>query len=169
MTDAPGSSAMPISHKRAAHEVSRPMKPLTSCAALLRMAAILPLLVIFAGGCDNGPRVVPVKGVVMRGGQPFKASLIVTFYPESGGRPSTGVTDAEGRFELKFDKDTKGAAVGTHKVVVAFRPRNPTEEGGNAAFHPDQDAILEKFGKKESTALSVEISHAESDLQLKLD
>jgi hypothetical protein len=138
------------------------------CAVPIRLAAILPLLLFLITGCENGPRVVPVKGVVMRGGQPFKTPLVVKFYPESDGRPSTGVTDAEGRFELKFDRDTKGAAVGKHKVVVAFRPRNPAEEG-DAGFHPDQDAILEKFGKKETTALSVEIKQSESDLQIKLD
>ena len=133
----------------------------------------LPLVLFLAIGCDSGPRVVPIKGVVMRGGQPFKAPLVVTFYPENDDRISTGQTDAEGRFELKFDRDTKGAAVGKHKVVVAFRPANPTEEAqmaeGRAKFHPDQDAILAKYGKRDTTELEVEITAATNDLVLKID
>jgi hypothetical protein len=139
----------------------------------LRIAAILPLVLVIAGGCESGPRVVPIKGVVTRGGQPFKRRLLVTFTPENGGRSSTGLTDAEGRFELKFDRDTKGAALGKHKVVVAFRPANAREEAeiaaGRATLHPDQEAILDKYGKRETTALSVEITAARNDLELKID
>lgn len=134
----------------------------------LRIAAMFPLLILVVSGCDNGPRVVPVKGVVMRGGQPYKAPLLVVFYPDSDGRPSRGQTDSEGHFELKFDQTTKGAAIGTHKVVIAYRPGNPLEED-DPAFHADRDDILEKFGRKDSTMLSVEITHAENDLQIKLD
>lgn len=151
MTKAPGIFAMPT----------------------LRIAAALPLVLVLAIGCDSGPRVVPVKGVVTRGGQPFKTRLLVTFHPESGGRSSSGQTDAEGRFELKFDRDTKGAAVGRHKVIVAFRPANAKEEAeiaeGRARLHPDQEAITEKFGKVETTPLTVEITAARSDLELKID
>jgi hypothetical protein len=139
----------------------------------LRIAASLPLVLFMACGCDSGPPVVPVKGVVLRGGQPFKSRLVVTFYPEGGGHSSSGQTDAEGRFELKFDRDTKGAVPGKHKVIVAFRPANPKEETevaeGSRKFHPDQDAILEKYGKRETTALTVEITAARNDLELKID
>jgi hypothetical protein len=130
----------------------------------LAPTAGLVVLCLFPIACSSGPHVVSVKGTVTRGGLPLK-NLLLTFYPEGDERPSSGQTDAEGRFDLKYDKDTKGASPGTHKVVVAFRPRSPVEP----AFHPDQDAILEKYGKRETTALSVVITHAESDLQLKLD
>ena len=121
--------------------------------SLFRRAA-LPffLLLLFVGCNKSGPSVVPVKGIATRDGQPIK-NLLITLYPEEGkGRPSTGMTDDEGRFELKYDKDTKGAVVGMHKVVVAFRPRNLQEEldleEGNFSFHPDKDAILEKYGER---------------------
>jgi hypothetical protein len=139
----------------------------------LRIAAVLPLVLFIACGCEGGPRVVPVKGVVTRGGQPFKSRLVVTFYPEDGGHSSSAQTDAEGRFELKFDRDIKGAALGKHKVVVAFRPANPKEEAeiaeGRAKLHPDQEAILQKFGKRETTELIVEITSPRNDLELKID
>jgi hypothetical protein len=136
-------------------------------------AAALACLLILLAGCNSGPRLVPVKGVVTRGGKPV-AFLSVTFVPADDTRPSTGRTDEQGRFELKFDSKTKGAMIGANKVIVAFRPRNVQDEediraGKVIAFHPEQDAILEKYGNREKTALSIEITDATSDLQLKLD
>jgi hypothetical protein len=138
----------------------------------LLQAAALPCLLFLLAGCSDGPRVVAVKGVALRGDQPVK-NLLLTFYPANDGRPSTAMTDEQGLFELKHDKQTKGAIVGPHKVVVAFRPRNAKEEmelrAGTLKLHPDQDAITEKYGKLETTALSVEITKAEDNLLLKLD
>ena len=138
----------------------------------LRFAAALPFSLVVLVGCSGGPHIVPVKGVVTRAGQPVKG-LVLTFYPEGDGRPSTGLTDDQGHFELKYDKDTKGALVGKHKVIVTFRPRNPGEGAefaeGRIKLHPDQDVILEKFGKRETTSLSVEITNAHHDIELKLD
>jgi hypothetical protein len=140
--------------------------------SFLRPAATLPLTLLLLIGCSSGPHIVPVKGVATRGGQPVKG-LLLTFSPEGDGRPSTGQTDEQGRFELKFDKDTKGALVGKHKVAVTFRPRNPGEAAefaeGRIKLHPDQDVILEKFGNRDTTTLSVDITDSAKGIELKLD
>jgi hypothetical protein len=140
--------------------------------SLLQAAALLGLLGSLAG-CNQGPALVPVKGVATRDGKPL-AFLSVIFFPADDTRPSSGRTDEEGRFELKFDSKTKGAVIGSNKVVVAFRPRSPQEEVDIAAgkvilFHPDQDAILEKYGKRETTQMSVEVTSSTKDLELKFD
>ena len=139
--------------------------------SLLRAAVLLGVLFLSIG-CKSDPVVLPVMGVATRGGQPIK-HLSLTFFPADNSRPSLGVTDEEGRFELKFDRKTKGVSVGTHKVVAAFRPRSPKEEAdfaaGTITFHADQDAILEKYGKRDTTKMEVTITKAESDLQLKFD
>lgn len=136
----------------------------------LRAAALIVLLGCV--GCKSDSTIVPVKGVVTRNGQPVKF-VFLTFCPEEEGVASRGMTDAEGRFELNYDKDTKGARVGKHKVVAVFRPRNPAEEmdfaSGKIKLHPDQNAITEKYGKRETTALTVEITGPRNDLELKLD
>ena len=134
-------------------------------------ALAIPLLLLI--GCDKGPRLVPVKGVATRGGKPI-AHLSITFFPSDDSRASIARTDEKGQFEMSFARAAKGVTVGKHKVAVTFRARNPTEEaelavGGKVAFHPDQDAILEKYGTRETTALAVEITKKEDDLQLKLD
>ena len=135
-----------------------------------RFAALSIVLLLV--GCTSGPTIVEIEGVATRDGKPVK-NLFLTFYPDDGALLSTGVTDEQGRFELKKNKAQKGAAVGTHKVVATFRPRSPQEEAeyaeGKLKFHPEQDAILEKYGKRETTAMSVEITGSTKDLELKFD
>lgn len=139
----------------------------SNCNAIARAIVLLALV-----GCNTGPAVVPVNGVVTRGGQPVRNATL-SFYPGEMGRMSTAITDEQGRFELKYQKGTKGAAVGKHKVVVKFRPRSPQEEmdvsEGKLKLHPDQDIIEQKYGKLESTPLTVEITRAEENLQILLD
>jgi hypothetical protein len=139
---------------------------------ILRVAALASLTLVV--GCSSGgPHVVPVKGVVTRGGKPV-TGITVRFVPSADVHQSSGKTDGVGRFELHFDRTTKGATVGTNKVVAVFLPRTPQEqvdiaEGKVVVFHPEQDAILEKYGKRETTPLTVEITRAEDNLQIKLD
>ncbi len=55
-------------------------------------------------------------------GQPLVATVVV-FSPDNG-RPSRGKTDAEGKYELTYIGETRGAKVGHHRVEIA-----PNEEG----------------------------------------
>jgi hypothetical protein len=135
------------------------------------VALALSFLVIV--GCSDGPRLVPVKGIATRGGKPV-ASLSITFFPADNSKPSTARTDDSGHFEMVHDRQAKGVVPGPNKVVVAFRPRDAAEEmkireGGQSKFHPEQDAIIAKYGKRETTPLTVDITKAESNLELKLD
>lgn len=68
-------------------------------------------------GCSRGPQVGMVSGRVSYGGQPLEG-LTITFDPIGGGRSSTGVTAADGGYELRYTRDRNGALVGTHEVRV---------------------------------------------------
>jgi len=83
---------------------------------------VVLLGVLAAGGCDSGPRVAEVSGVLrVKGGRPLD-SVMVEFLPDPGagaaGPRSTGMTDAEGRFRLVMDDQRPGAVVGRHRVLV---------------------------------------------------
>ncbi len=70
-------------------------------------------------GCfDQGdrPDLGEVTGVVTLDGEPL-ANASIAFTME-GFRPSVGHTDSEGKYELIYIRDTKGAAVGTHTVRI---------------------------------------------------
>lgn len=125
-------------------------------------------------GC-NRLDVVPVKGVVTRAGQPV-GNVVIWFTPDAG-RPSWALADAEGKFELEYNRERKGAKVAKHIVTVKYEPRpsDPGEEqlilSGRKARPvrpPEMDAILAKYGPGVST-LEVEISKPVTDLQIKLD
>ena len=76
-------------------------------------------------GCfDSGdrPDIGEVTGVVTLDGQPLENASVS--FIQSGFRPSIGETDSEGRYELVYIRDIKGAAVGSHTVKIKrFGPR----------------------------------------------
>lgn len=85
----------------------------------------LTMLLGLAGCGDSGPPIAPVSGTVYVNGQP-KGGLHVVFQPMGSrenpnpGRGSTGKTDENGRYELRYDgTERKGAVVGKHRVAIA--------------------------------------------------
>jgi hypothetical protein len=70
-----------------------------------------------AGCSDARPARVPVSGRVVIDGKPLTHGN-VKFVP-SGGRPSSGKVDGEGRFTLTCYDGEDGAIPGAHRVAVS--------------------------------------------------
>ena len=72
----------------------------------------------FVGCFDQGdrPDLGEVTGVVTLDGEPLADASIA--FTKEGFRPSVGHTNSEGKYELIYIRDTKGAAVGTHRVRI---------------------------------------------------
>ena len=78
--------------------------------ALLASSALLV-------GC-GGPKIAPVEGNVTLGGKGLD-KIMVEFWPNVDGPHSFAETDAQGHFVLVLDDGkTKGALLGSHKVVL---------------------------------------------------
>ena len=75
------------------------------------------------GGPSDQPELGQVTGTVTLDGKPL-SGIAVVFQPESG-RPARGMTDAEGKYELTYIRETKGTKVGPNRVEIA-----PSEDGG---------------------------------------
>jgi hypothetical protein len=75
-----------------------------------------------------------VSGLVIINGQPL-AGAKVEFIPQKG-KPSSGVTDQNGRYSLKSSQDIPGAALGTHQVSIS----TATEEGAKETIPPKYNA-----------------------------
>lgn len=137
---------------------------------LSTLAAFLFLVPLVGCGAD-GPRIVSVTGIVRRAGQPVP-HLYLTFEPENG-RPSWASSDEQGRFTLKYDRHQDGGLVGTHKVYVDFKPRDPAEEEafrtGKKSAPAELRAILKKYGGRDRSPLTVVIEKAGQVLELNLD
>ncbi|MEM9656781.1 MAG: hypothetical protein AAF961_00335 [Planctomycetota bacterium] len=72
---------------------------------------------IAAAGCDSGPLMAPVQGVVNFDEQPV-AKGTIQLYPVQSGPMAAGRLSADGTFELTTKTPGDGALVGEHIVVV---------------------------------------------------
>lgn len=80
---------------------------------------LVMLLVATVAGCGpSRPGLLPAEGIVTLDGKPL-ADAAVVFQPAAGGRPASGVTDANGRFKVGTFKPRDGALPGRHVVTVA--------------------------------------------------
>jgi predicted small lipoprotein YifL len=75
------------------------------------------LLATLAGCGTGGPEIVPVSGRVTLDGRPLENADVV-FQPDEANRPSSGRTDADGRYQLMYKRGIEGARVGEHKVLI---------------------------------------------------
>lgn len=107
---------------------------------LIRPIRIFNILTALAAsailfGCGDGsPNLAPVAGFVMIDDAPL-VNATVTFEPKSG-RPSMGVTNEQGEFELTYSAELEGAIIGPH--VVRITRVSAAEEMGMSV--PGQDA-----------------------------
>jgi hypothetical protein len=130
-------------------------------------AGVLLLVSLIVTGCSSGPRVVAVSGVATHKGKPVP-NLLLTFQP-AGGRPSWGITDAQGRFTLEYDANTKGAMVGSHTVSAIYRAATPDDEMSGKGNTAEVRAVQAKYSDSIKSPMKIEITKAEENLELKFD
>ncbi|MCA9086685.1 MAG: hypothetical protein KDA81_21660 [Planctomycetaceae bacterium] len=88
-------------------------------------------------GCGSGsdqPELGLVSGTITFDGNPL-SGVAVTFVPD-GGRPAMGKTDADGKYELTYIRDTPGCKVGHNKVQIGN-----TEESEDEAEREGDDYV----------------------------
>ncbi len=115
--------------------------------AMLLCLLSLPMVLGCGGSSDMGR----VKGVVTLDGQPV-ADATVEFTPEGEGRPSTGMTDANGHYELAYSAKVNGAEIGRHNVKITTGGMKP-DESGNLVKVPE--TIPAKYNKKSELFVEV--------------
>jgi hypothetical protein len=84
--------------------------------------SLLILAAFTAAGCGSSdmPELGDVYGQVTLDGKPV-SKLNILFSPEKG-RAAGGVTDEEGRYELKYLEGYSGSKVGPAKVTFEWEP-----------------------------------------------
>src|SRR5262245_41548137 len=117
------------------------------------LRAILVVVIGILAGCSSGPKVVKVTGTVTRAGKPVPG-VVVNFVPVEG-RPSWGLTNAQGQYSLNYDREQDGAVVGKHTVWIEYRPGSPLEEDAIAAGklpkgRAELREVLQKYSEKNS-------------------
>ena len=149
----------------------------------LAVRCALPLLVssLLVAGCSGskGPATSPVSGTVTYKSAPVDGATVV-FAPPAGGRPATGITDAQGRYEL-FLGDKKGAAPGDYKVTVTktvtegqgpeltYEQMSEMQARGETPPGPVTKNVLpEKYSSITTTDLNFTVKAGSNDIPLEL-
>lgn len=104
----------------------------SSASALL--CGCLVLSVTGCGGSDRPP-LVEASGVLTVDGKTIEGASVSIISVE-GGRPSSAITDAEGRFDLKSYSDADGVPAGEYKVAVV-KISGPGADAMNGAAPPE--------------------------------
>lgn len=98
------------------------------------------------GGRDDRPKLGTVTGTVFMDEKPLP-EVWVMFSP-SVGRTSTARTDKDGKYELMYLEGSKGANLGTHKVVIMTYHEDEIEEMKINTGKPVKDPIPAKYNSK---------------------
>jgi hypothetical protein len=126
------------------------------------------IVVLAVVGCDDGPRMVQVSGVVTLDGAPL-ADAAVALYPQQEGPMAGANSDAQGRIVFAT-ADRQGVIPGRYRAtVIKF------ESLGYDINKPDDYTnVTEKwytpkrYSQVESSGLEYEISDTSSDLKIEL-
>ena len=91
----------------------------------------------------------------------------VMFMPAGGGRPATGVTDAQGKYQLQTFNANDGAILGEHRVSVTMPetgsgPGTKTAQGsisGSSTLSPAPATTgYEKYAKPSDSGLTAQVT-----------
>jgi hypothetical protein len=89
-------------------------------------------------GCGDSPEnLSTVTGQVTLDGAPLEGAL-VEFTPNDAGSPSYGRTDAQGKYELRFNREHEGATLGNNQVRIS------SYDAGDPEGDPPRPAVPEK-------------------------
>lgn len=136
----------------------------------------MALLFLGTTGCDSGPKVAEVSGVItLNDGKPLEF-IHVEFWSEGGPR-SWGKTDNSGKFTLKLDTEDNrdGAIVGKHKVLLRDTwpiKDNVLGEGGEWIDNSKgkKPRIHSRYFDVSESPLSVEVKAGEkNNFEIKCD
>lgn len=131
---------------------------------MIRNSRMLVLLAIplagLASGCQKGPELGTVTGLVKVNGQPLPYAYVV-FQPIAPGTYGSAYTDKEGKYELQFTTSRNGAPVGSHRVSIRAAARDELPD--DAA---PQVRLPEKFNSASELVREVKPGHNVHDFDL---
>ena len=102
--------------------------PYTIIYMRIRLIFVVLTVAMLSFACrQRGPQLGEVQGTVTLDGRPLVQATVI-FEPKAGGHASKAITDASGRYQLVYLRDTTGALVGSHIVkVITASEDNPKE------------------------------------------
>lgn len=137
--------------------------------ARLAAAAVMGTLGFWLAGCGEKREAATVNGSVSVAGKPLEG-IRVSFEPigRGLGQGSAGVTDASGKFTLKFvDNDRPGALIGKHRVAFFDLKSTPPGESPDAGNLPPVKSRLPAKYLTETLEYEVKPGENQADFDLR--
>ncbi len=139
----------------------------------MRFGASAVLCVLALGGCGgggyDGPKLYPVIGKLTKGGAPLGGINISLVSPDVASKapPLVAVTKDDGSFTIATSSGSKGAPLGTYKVVISSPP--PEFDYKTQKEPPKKNTVIpEKYSKSATTDKVFEVKAAPNMLTLEL-
>jgi hypothetical protein len=147
-----------------------------------RSTFLFSVVLSLVAGCSarEGSATAPVTGAVTYQNAPVEGATVV-FAPTAGGKPATGVTDAQGRYVLSTFAVKDGAVPGEYKVsVTKTQMEGPTmsDEERNRFLqeHPgaippapvSKNLLPARYLSPQSSDLTVTVTNGDNDIPLAL-
>lgn len=137
---------------------------------MMRTIVAVALVSVIGCGSSDKPPMADAGGTVLYNAAPLEGATVI-FAPEAG-MPSTGVTDADGRFTLNT-RGEEGAVVGPGKVaitaveqLIVVEGREPTAD---ELENMSRSLIPEKYGHPTTSGLTAEVkADEENDFKVEL-
>ena len=142
-----------------------------------RFASVVWVMTVV--GCSSEgahiEKVVPVSGTLTYQGKPLEFYQ-VTFMPEDGRRPATGITDAAGKFTMGTNDAKDGAPPGMNKIAVVWVGPPSKSQPGSEAIIDDPSKlpkpkvkVPDKYNDPATSGLSQDVpAGGMNDLKLDL-
>jgi hypothetical protein len=114
------------------------------------------------------PSTVTAKGSVTYNSKPLEGAIIVLSPKQAGGLAASGVSDAEGNFDLQAFPPDPGAVPGDYSVIItkmSTPPQQTNLEGGDGSNSgpPAVSLIPKKYSRPDQSKLSANIPAAGTD------
>lgn len=151
---------------------------------LRRVGKILPPLaaIIVLSGCGEGgdkwtearPETFPTAGTVTFKDQPVEGATVV-FTPVGHENGAVGLTDAEGRFELRTFEPNDGAVAGDYKVAIrkvevisSGADEPPATPDPTPEPLKERSLLPERYGNAASSGLTKTVEEGENQFAFEL-
>jgi hypothetical protein len=149
------------------------MRTTCSIAAAIAIGLLVP-------GCGSGedkwvkerPKTVPAKGVLTLDGKPLDAAQVVLVGAGEGASGGSGLSDAEGKFELSTFPPAKGIVPGSYRVMIVKSNVPETQDTSEEVYTPPATATIlvpVKYTTPDTSNLTIDVPESgKEDIKLEL-
>lgn len=125
--------------------------------------AVAVALLVTLSGCQRGPALGTVSGVVQVNGKPLPYAYVVFQPIDPPGAYGSAYADENGKYELQFSKHRNGAPVGSHRVSIRAAGRDELPDDAPPTVRVQLPA---KYNSATELVRKVEPGHNDHDFNL---